>query len=230
MKIKSFGCSFIFGSDLSDLSDHHVSKNPVGTFSNLTWPAVLAKNLGFEYECHARPGSGNLQIAERVMNQCAQDRDSIFVIDWTWIDRFDYIKSDDFWQPWETIRPSTVEPIAKTYYSTLHSEYKDKLNSLLLAKSVIDILLEKNITFIMTYEDELMFDQHWHVSSAVIHLQNYVKPFTTTFEGMTFLNWSRSKGHKESHNWHPLEQAHQEAANYIRDTNKLKLNTDLARK
>jgi hypothetical protein len=215
MKIKSFGCSFIFGSDLSDLTDAKLLVNPVGMFSTLTWPAILADRLEYDYDCHARPGSGNLQIAERVLNECNKNDSALYIIDWTWIDRFDFIKSEDPWQPWETLRPSSTEKHAESYYKNLHSEYRDKLTTLISIKIVIDILLEKGIKFIMTYEDELMFDQQWHTSPAVKQLQSYVLPYMTTFQGLTFLSWSRGRGFAESKNWHPLEVAHIEASELL---------------
>jgi len=208
MKIKSFGCSFIYGSELID--DPHI-----WNYSDLTWPAILAKRLGYDYECHARPGSGNLQIAERVLNECNKKDSAVYIIDWTWIDRFDFIKSQDPWQPWGTLRPNSTEKHAESYYKNLHSEYRDKFTTLISVKTVIDILLEKDIQFIMTYEDDLIFDQRWHASSAVEELQNAVSKHMTTFEGLGFLSWSRKTNHPISEAWHPLEQAHRAAADYM---------------
>jgi hypothetical protein len=64
--------------------------------------------------------------------------------------------------------------------------------------------------------DELLFDQQWHISPGVEELQNFIKPWMTTFEGQTFLDWSRHHGYEESDNWHPLEQAHQAGADVIK--------------
>ena len=60
----------------------------------------------------------------------------------------------------------------------------------------------------MTYMDELLFDQRWHTSRSIEYLQNYVQPHMTQFDGMTFLDWSRSKGFEISAQSHPLESAH----------------------
>ena len=62
MNLKSFGCSFIYGNELSDEVGTEVYLNP----SQLTWPALLSKQYDYGYQCYARPGSGNLQIAEKV--------------------------------------------------------------------------------------------------------------------------------------------------------------------
>jgi hypothetical protein len=67
----------------------------------------------------------------------------------------------------------------------------------------------------MTYMDDLIFEAEWHVSPAVTELQNYIKPHMTNFEGQDFLDWSRKKGYPISDTWHPLEEAHAAAADYL---------------
>lgn len=218
MELKSFGCSFIFGSDLADDGRHLAVPTP----SNHTWPAHLARNFGHEYKCYARPGSGNLQIAERVLSHAAQCDSDFFVIGWTWIDRFDHTNSvisnnpiASQWCNWRTIMPVDKDSLAKYYYKGLHSEFRDKLSSLMCIKLVIDTLQQKKIPFLMTYMDELMFDQTCNTTSAVIDLQNFVRTHMTLFEGRTFLEWSRAGGFAESPAWHPLEEAHAKAAELL---------------
>jgi hypothetical protein len=143
------------------------------------------------------------------------------VISWSWIDRFDHwgqINNFPNWinnNQWQTISPGDTTKIAKIYYRELHSEYRDKLTTLMLIRLVIDVFKQKGIPFVMTYMDDLLFDQRWHVTPAVIDLQEYVKPHMTTFEGQSFLEWSRSQGYPETAAWHPLEQAHSAAGDYI---------------
>ena len=60
-KVKSFGCSFSFGTDLPDINNNQPSK--------LTWPALVANHLDLKYECYAVGGCGNLQILENILNQ-----------------------------------------------------------------------------------------------------------------------------------------------------------------
>jgi hypothetical protein len=216
MKLKSFGCSFIFGSDLADDGRN----GPFATPSQLTWPAHLARHLDRDYECYARPGSGNLQILERMLNQVvASSNTDLFVIGWTWIDRFDYYDSNHDSAtkrtPWSTVMPIDETSVAKTYYKHLHSEYRDKFSCLSYIKLAIDTLDQRGIPFVMTYMDELLFDQRWHVSPSVIELQRCIKPRMTTFDGQTFLDWSRQHKFAVSDTWHPLETAHQAAADYM---------------
>jgi len=215
MKLKSFGCSFIFGSELAD--DGH--GGPYATPSQLTWPAHLASYLNRQYECYARPGSGNLQILESILNQAATSTNSdLFVIGWTWIDRFDYYPTNPNTpsrSPWRTIMPVDTDTVAQVYYRDLHSEYRDKLVSLANIKLAIDTLQQRQIPFVMTYMDQLLFDQRWHITPAVIELQTYVQPFMKNFDGQTFLEWSRANGYPETAAWHPLEEAHRAASNFM---------------
>jgi hypothetical protein len=214
MKLKSFGCSFIFGSELADDGRDGLYATP----SQLTWPAHLAHGLGYEYQCYARPGAGNLQILEQILNQAADDNNNLFVIGWTWIDRFDYYPVNPATpsrSPWRTIMPVDTDGLATVYYRDLHSEYRDKFTCLSYIKLAIDTLNQRNIPFIMTYMDELLFDQRWHVTPAVIKLQEYVAPYMTKFNGLNFLDWSRAHSYKESAQWHPLEEAHSAAGDYM---------------
>ena len=213
MNLKSFGCSFIFGSELSGSHENKI-------FSKFVWPVYLARHLGYIYRCYAKPASGNLQILEQVLTQAASSNTNtdLFVIGWTWIDRFDYCPVDPSnpeLNSWHTILPGNSTALSKIYYRDLHSEYRDKFTCLSYIKLAIDTLTQKNIPFIMTYMDELLFDQEWHATPAVIDLQKYIKPHMTTFEGKSFLEWSRSKGYPETKSWHPLEEAHRAAGEYI---------------
>lgn len=213
MDLKSFGCSFIFGSDLRDCISN--STKPKESLS--TWPAHLAKQLNYNYQCYARPAAGNLQIAEKIINQSAINQDGFYVISWSWIDRFDYYNQPLHpWQPWTTLTPGNLDHLTEVYYKTLHSEYRDKVSNLMYIKLAIDTLTQKSIPFIMTYMDKLLFDRKYNTTSAVIDLQDYVRPYMTQFEGKTFLDWSRDHGYPESVGWHPLEQAHSEGAKLMR--------------
>ena len=226
MKLKSFGCSFIFGTDLAD----ETRGEPYVQSSQLTWPALLAQDLGLEYECHARPGSGNLRILEKILSISMQTP-ATFVIGWTWIDRFDYTVPPavdthiyDYANQsnlWKTIMPVDSDTRAKVYYRELHSQYRDKFTSLTYIKTAIDVLKQKNIPFVMTYIDELLFETEWHSDSAIVYLQNYIRPYMTKFQDKTFLDFSRQNGYPISSTYHPLESAHQAAFELIKSYNLL---------
>ena len=111
--------------------------------------------------------------------------------------------------------PIDKTALAETYYRELHSEYQDKLTSLTYIKTAVDTLRQKNIPFVMTYMDHLLFDQKWHATPAIVDLQNYIKPYMNLFDDKTFLEWSKSKGFKITAQAHPLEPAHLAAAEYM---------------
>jgi hypothetical protein len=224
MNLKSFGCSFIFGSELSDdgqkdQNDRYVWDKGIwhrcSSGSRLTWPAHLARHLGHNYITHARPGAGNLQIAETVLSHLTTDEQSLFVIGWTYIDRFDYVNTATFngypGTPWSTITPGDTADIATAYYKTLHSEIRDKLTTLMSIRLVIDTLKQKGCPFIMTYIDDLMVDTQWNTSPAITDLQDYIRPYMTTFEGLNFQQWSKKNGYPITAIGHPLESAHRAA-------------------
>lgn len=215
MKLKSFGCSFVFGTDLADDGRNR----PYATGSRLTWPALIAKHFGYAYETYARPGSGNLQILERLLCQIDAADPAIYVIGWTYIDRFDYI-NDLLATPWPGTKWSTLMPIDQTpmatdYFRNLNSEYADKLRTLIYIKTAIDRLQQNNCPFIMTSMDTLVNCQRWHNTRATLDLQKYVRPYLNNFSGKTFLDWSREQNFPISDTMHPLEQAHEAAADLV---------------
>lgn len=213
MKLKSFGCSFIFGTDLSDGGKEVY----YASGSRLTWPALVAQQLGLEYETHARPGSGNLQILERLLNHI--EPDTVYVVAWTWIDRFDYVDPEHKmpWPgtKWLTLMPTDQDTVANQYYRHVHSEYQDKLTTLMCMHTAIQHLRDNHCRFIMTYMDHLTFCQQWNHTPGMMLLQQKIKPYMSDFQGENFLDWSRQRGFEISHSAHPLETAHSAAADLV---------------
>lgn len=212
MKLKSFGCSFTYGSDLADDGRGKLIASP----SKLTWPSLIAQKKQLDYCCYARPGAGNLEIVERLLSQLVDTEPAVYVINWTWIDRFSWLDPTSYPRAgWKSIMPIDTDPVANIYYKHLHSETRDKLTTLINVKVAIDALLKSGNTFIMTYMDELMFDTRWNTTPAISALQSQCEPFMTRFEGKSFLDWSKEKGFEISQTLHPLENAHQAAFELI---------------
>lgn len=197
MRLRSFGCSFIYGSELSD--------------RNNTWPAVIAENLGLPHTNHGIEGAGNLRILESVLLHA--EAGDLCLINWTWIDRFDFVRLPT--EQWATIRPGSTETIAERYYRDLHSQYRDMLTNLSYIATAINHLDRLGTSVVMTYMDDLLFEtvrDDWHPSQAINALQNSVQPHMKDFDGQTFLAWSRQNNFAESALWHPLDEAHAQAA------------------
>ena len=208
MRLKSFGCSFTYGSDLADCTDQH--------YSRLTWPALIAKKLDLVYECHAWPGIGNLQIMHRVMQQVSDPKPSVFVINWTWLDRLDYMHPVN--ESFLTLRPDGDLEEHRLYYKHFYNQYHTVLTNAAWIVSTIAVLQARNIKFVMTCMDPILMEiinPNWQDPRSVTMLQDQIGPHLSWFDGKSFLEWSRSKGYTESERWHPLEQAHSAAADYM---------------
>jgi len=208
MKLKSFGCSFIFGSELSDIT------NRTKKYSQLTWPALIAQRQGLQYGCYARPGSGNLQILNNVLDQVAQHNNDIYMINWTFINRWDYMYTGN--NQWHEILPWDTHARAEFYYQHFQTEYTDKLNNLIWINTAVNALQTAGAKFCMTYMDSLLLDTRWNVSPGMVQLQQQITPHLHLFDGANFVEWSQRNGHAISPQYHhPLEQAHAAAADYL---------------
>jgi hypothetical protein len=172
---------------------------------------LTAKHLGLDYECYAAPGVGNLYILHQILQEIDREP-AIYFVTWSWIDRFDYLDSSD--DRWQTLLPNETGAAAQNYYRNLHSQYRDKLTNLIYIPTAIDALISRQQKFVMTAMDELLLETEWHCDSAVRRLQTHCEPHIKTFNGYSFLEWSRINGYPESDLWHPLDDAHRAAADY----------------
>jgi hypothetical protein len=207
-KLKSFGCSFIFGDDLKDT---FLEDDP---WSAYTWPALLSQDLGLQHQCYAQSGAGNLQIYQKLLQQLADPEPAVFVVGWTWIDRFDFV--DPYTDNWGTLRPSSDTDQAKFYYKQLHSQYTDKLRTLSLISHSCQLLQSQQRKFIVTAQDPLIMETQWHSDAAISMLQDSIRPCMTWFNGQSFYNWAQQNQYAISSNWHPLEDAHHAAFELIK--------------
>ncbi len=220
MKIKSFGCSFFFGTDLADCSH---AGDPHHTASRSTWPALLAQRLGAEYQCKARGGVGNLYILYNLLARISEhtaDRDDVYIIGWTHANRFDYVDplhpgSETPRTAWRTFGHRDTRETVTRYYRELHSELRDKLVALTYIDTAISVLEDAGIPFVMTCIDDTVLDQTWHAPEAVKLLQRRVAPYIQDFQGQNFLTWSESLGYPQGATGHPLESAHAAAADLM---------------
>ena len=207
--LRSYGCSFIYGTDLADC----VQEGPNATASNVTWPALLAKRANLNYICNAIGGSGNLHILEKLLRDVTSNPRDFYVVQWSWVDRFDYTDTDfDRNDHWYTLTPTNNSDVAHTYYKKLHSEVKDKFSSLVYISTAISALTAQRTPFIMTCMDDLVFDSRWNAPDSTRHLQHSTHPYISRFGNKTFLDFSKANKFPISKTLHPLEDAHTAAA------------------
>lgn len=214
MKLKSFGCSFIWGNELADITNKN--KKP----SQSTWPALIAQRKSLEYQCFARAGAGNLFITQNILNQL--NADDVYVINWTFHDRHDYVfaHGEKTETSWHSILPWDTHDRAEYYYKHLHSEFTDKLQNLIWISTAVDALSSVGAKFTMTYMDPLLFDSRWNVTAGIEYLQQKLRPHLHQFDGLNFVDWSKNNGYPiGSQGNHPLEAAHAAAAEYLLNHN-----------
>lgn len=199
----SFGDSFIYGSDLADCGPQA---------SLLTWPAIVAQDLGIDYWCRALGGCGNTVILTQILDTIHKlGNTCLYVINWTWIDRFDY--TEPVQGLWHTVRPSLDhDKIDAFYYRNLHHDLGDKMRSCSAVDLAVKSLQHNDCNFVMTYMDTALLDQQHRPMNYIDYLQQQIRPHLETFQGQTFLEWSKTQGFAISDRWHPLEQAHKRAA------------------
>jgi hypothetical protein len=244
-RLITFGDSFTWGSELLDCIDD--TDNPdievlksrkIGPYSEIdlygkkttirysgysynTWPALLAKNLNLEYLCHSKPGASNQTIIRTLMKLINSITvDDLVVIDWTFMDRWDYIdhKVEFVEDQWKTLRPgsSNHTDIEKFYYTCIQSELWNKWESLKAISLAHYALKARDIKFLMTCEDSLIFDQRFFNPTYVINAQNEVYGNILWFNNKGFSDWAKDNEYKcGSKNGHPLEEAHRAAFKYI---------------
>lgn len=215
-KVLSFGCSLIYGTDLSDDGRNLPYAQP----SHLSWPALIAKRLGFEYATNAHGGGGNLQIMDRTLSWTYYAPACLMIVGWSFIDRFDYSDPNGChfnkgMADYRTLSPVQETDLARVYYRDFHSEYRDKLTNLMYMKTSIDFLKARDCRFIMTAIDDLLWDTRYNAPPVITDLQQYVRPYITDFEGKNFITWSRDRGFAISDTLHPLEEAHAAAAELL---------------
>ena len=213
MNIASFGCSLTLGTELSDQSHGKFGQRP----SNLTWPALIAQKLGMEYRCMAQGGAGNLSIADRALEYRHDHPDDLLIINWTFIDRFDYSDPqgrhfDNGYTDYLTVRPGDTSELSAFYYRNLHSEYRDKITNLMQIQSVVHRLIKSGTLFLMTSVDDLLMLRRWHAPARIQELQDEIAPYLTQFQGENFLQWAKTHDFSVTPAGHPKEQAHAAAA------------------
>jgi hypothetical protein len=100
-KLIAGGDSFIYGSELTDCVDSQGQEQ----ISQLTFPALIAKEAKLEYVCVARPGYSNAAIKRTVMNACEQYKDiSLVIVSWSFTGRYEFRINKE----WKQISPWTA--------------------------------------------------------------------------------------------------------------------------
>lgn len=223
-KIVAFGDSFFAGNELKD--------------PGLVWPGVVAQRLGVEFETPSIPGCGNDRIAAQIYEWFANKpvQNVLAVVNWTWTARWDLFllpgvgRSEFGFPRWITLGPSCVpsllDQLVETeqaqqlidFYKTSggHSLFWNVFRNLQTITAVQHFLWSRGIVAVQTYMDyHLVKDSDNNFPAYIHNLQQKLQQQLYNFEGMNFVDWSKSQGFTVTEpGMHPLEQAHEAAADY----------------
>jgi hypothetical protein len=217
-RVVAFGDSFTRGDELTDCQDQIPGEiNQAISFSNNTWPALVAKQLSAEYDCIAVGGKGNHWISWQVSRILHKLTDTLLIINWSWFERFDYVDIET--NQWIVTHPRHDDKLNHYFYKNLDNELWNIHRNLQQIHSTICLLQQNKIDFIMTCQDVVnrsgLVHNDWQ--DSVNALQDQISQNIVNFYGYTFLEWSKHKSFELGPGGHPLEQAHSEAASYILD-------------
>ena len=224
-RVIAIGDSFTRGDELADcpIDQSLLNKN----YSKMTWPALVASDLNCEYACAAIGGKGNQWISYQtaICIQEYQSMNSLFIVNWSWFERFDYVNIDN--NEWLTTHPRHENKLDHYFYRNLDSELWNVHRNLQQIHSTVALLRQHNIDFIMTCLDPLYnlnfasdrdSQCSWIKGLRKATSSLAVSREITHFDNSSFLDWSRQSGFQCGPNGHPLEAAHAAAAKYIQRT------------
>ena len=230
------GDSFIYGSELSDCIDQH----GIEQVSQLTYPALIAKEVNMEYTCVARPGYSNAAVRRTVMNACEQYSDiALVIVSWSFTGRYEFRINQEWRQlsSWTAVddikeiekkfqfdNPIVLQhhanELAKTKQSGLNDFAKWLYTNTDYIAEVYDtlsnvILLQQYLTlhdipYIFTAADRKNVDVSVD-DESVQTLQKQLNEIWGWFDNKGFYTWAQDMRFPFA-TTHPREQAHIEAA------------------
>ena len=227
------GDSFVHGNELSDW-DINSPRD-----SLLTFPSLLANWKKIEYVSCARPGNSNDAIARMTVNKCEQvkkeGKDIFVLVAWTFVPRFEFpftYNTDSPDSPFATIsiyegtnrRP--VKDFAKQFFTNVNIDWFQHYNTIKSILLLQNYLKFNKIPYIFTASDNIVFayqkDSQLETYWNMVDFQNWFmfpgadEPWnTTTPRG--FYQWAVENKYPIGPYQHPLEKAHEDAANLMKD-------------
>ena len=235
MIIVAGGDSFVFGSELADCEIRR---------SKSTFTALLSK--GSFYKCVARPGFSNHSISRTVLEKISERKQSNYgvVVSWTYTSRYEFNFSSNEQPIWQTVTPWTVnnfypsveshneniikeqkqfayKDFANTWYKFVGSfEYWEIYSTLKEIVFLQNYLTIQKIPFMFTCADASWLETKTYKSMdrSISSLRNQID----------FTKWFFFPGYKGFYQWavdnkypigniHPLEEAHRDAAELMKD-------------
>jgi hypothetical protein len=217
------GDSFIWGSELAD-SPHG---GPLG-YSRKTYPALLASD---EYVCAAYPGNANNAISRMSIDVLSKITEPKFLlVQWTYPQRAEFRFGND----WASINSwhTSQQEFSKQYFKHVgDSEYYEVysiLKEILFLQQYCQI---NNIPYMFLTADNHFYCHENHRRSRDISIDNLYSQINwnnwfffpsgvhanETLAPRGFYQWAVENKYKVGAEGHPLEAAHRDAAELIKE-------------
>jgi hypothetical protein len=214
MKLLASGCSFIYGSELSD------EQPGTGGHSRLTFSALLARYLNLEYVCAARPGCGSDSIVRSVIENLNQDV-GLVTVNWSYLDRYEYHHPTAGWQNLGAVTNpghscyNDLNNLSKLFFTGLTPEYSwyKYLSDMVFLQ---ELLKNQKIPYIFTTAESNFYNKEEIIKLGTAHKNLYNM---IDFESwhhwewgdklVGFVAWAGGHYYPVADGGHPLEAAHQ---------------------
>jgi hypothetical protein len=177
------GDSFTYGSELADgvsPLDPNGTEPAYPIVSQSTFPALLARDFGMQYECAAYPGFSNSAIRRTVMNACERIQNiGLVIVTWTFPGRYEFrfeYDTGERWGNWYNLNPwsiiDNVEDIKKEFRANNTTVLQHHTNHLLRAKQT------GTADFAKTFYKHVGSTAYWETYNSlteIIMLQQYLQ-------------------------------------------------------
>jgi len=201
----AFGDSFTYGHELSDCPT-----NDYPTHSNLTYAALVAKQLGMDYQCHAVGASANNAISRKIIEQIDTiNQNDLVLVMWTFPIRKEFLLEGDM--GYRSLSPSDDFEFALTYYRYLDTNPIYLINETLKEIYLVQTLLEaQGIKYIFmtadTGTDIAITEKNQQVHGILVNMITDKNWFSLE-NNSGFYDWSR-KLLRLTFTEHPPDAAH----------------------
>jgi hypothetical protein len=207
MKLLVVGDSFSFGAELPDASIGLITKP-----SELAWPALLGKQLGYEVVNLSIPGGSNNRIFRLSTDESIDGKYDLVICGWTEVARLDLrLNNVDFPITLQSTGLHNRFPWVKEYYALHYSEeqsYQIWLSQLITLQNHFKFIKQPYIFVSMNGINK--FDKKFDHLVNKVDKDNYIGWHT---EGMTSWMGDCAKGP----GGHPLELGHERIADKINE-------------
>jgi len=225
MIIVAGGDSHIWGSELQD-SPHGGTNG----YSMNTFPALLAKENNFEYICAAYPGNANNAISRMVIDSCSKLQNVFLIVTWTYPQRAEFY----FTNKWISLNSwhTKEEKFSKEYFKQVGDNEYYEIYSVLKEIVFLQYFCQvRNIPYLFLTADNHFFQHENYARSKdcsvenLFHQINWENWFwfpkgsskNETLVPRGFYQWAIENKYAIGPHGHPLEQAHRDAANLMKE-------------